>query len=533
MMIRLRLLSLACVLAGAACGSPDSGPGSGEIGETQVQPLDSAGVSDAAPGLMAWGSEAARQLRLDRTWASDLDSMVHYRVIRVLVPYSRTYYFLDAGVQRGITYEAFREFEKYLNKELGTGARRVHVILIPTPRDNLLTGLVEGRGDIAAGGLTITPERRELVEFSEPFSTELREVVVTGPGAPSLERLDDLAGKEAWVRRSSSYYESLAALNRSFETAGRPPMKLTPADEHMEDEDLLEMVNAGLIPFVVVDEHKAKLWAEVLDSIQVRSDLVVRSGGHVAWAFRKNSPRLAEVVNRFVARNRQGSYLFNVLWKRYWGDAKWVRNATSESEMERYRAVVDLFKRYAGEYGFPYLLMMAQGYQESGLDQSVQSRAGAVGIMQLLPSTAADPNVAIPDISTAQNNVHAGIKYMEFLRRRYFSDEALDELNSMLLTVAAYNAGPARIQRLRGVAAERGLDPDRWFRNVELIVAEKVGRETIHYVDNIYKYYAAYGMIAAQEEAKANARREAETGVERGDGSAAEPRAPAEEEAGG
>ncbi len=511
-------LSLAGALLVGACGSTDGGPG--EAAEGDQQAFDSAAVADTAPDLLAWGSEAAQQLGLDQTWTTDLDSLAQHRAIRVLVPFSRTYYFLDGGLQRGITYEAFREFEKYLNKELGTGgARQIHVILIPTPRDRLLTGLVEGRGDIAAAGLTITPERQAVVDFSEPFSTELREVVVTGPGAPPLESLDDLAGKEVWVRRSSSYYESLAALNASFEAAGKAPMTLNPADEHMEDEDLLEMVNAGLIPLIVVDEHKAELWAEVFNAITVRSDLAVRTGGQLAWAFRKNSPQLAAVVNRFVARNQQGSYLFNVLWKRYWGDAEWIRNATSESEMERYRAVMDLFQRYAGEYGIPYLLMMAQGYQESGLDQSVRSRAGAVGIMQLLPSTAADPNVGIPDISTAEDNVHAGAKYMEFLRRRYFADEALDELDSMMLTIAAYNAGPAKIQRLRGVAAERGLDPDVWFRNVELIVAEKVGRETIQYVDNIYKYYAAYGMIAAEEEAKAKARREAEREIGVGEGS--------------
>jgi membrane-bound lytic murein transglycosylase MltF len=507
MRVRSLCLTLAAVLLVGACGSPD--------GESRGQVLDSAAVADTAPDLLAWGSEAAQQLRLDQTWTTDLDSMAQYRAIRVLVPFSRTYYFLDGGVQRGITYEAFREFEKYLNKELGRGgARRVHVLLIPTPRDHLLTGLVEGRGDIASAGLTITPERREIVDFSEPFSTELREVVVTGPGAPPLESLDDLAGTEIFVRRSSSYYESLAALNRSFEAAGKPPMTLRPADEHMEDEDLLEMVNAGLIPMVVVDEHKAELWAEVFDAITVRSDLAVRTGGQLAWAFRKNSPQLKAVVDRFVSRNSQGSYLFNVLWKRYWGDAEWIRNATSESEMERYRAVMDLFRRYSGEYGFPYLLMMAQGYQESGLDQNVRSPAGAVGIMQLLPSTAADPNVGIPDISTAENNVQAGVKYMEFLRRRYFTDEEIDQLDRMMFTIAAYNAGPARIQRLRGVAAERGLDPDIWFRNVELIVAEKVGRETIQYVDNIYKYYAAYSMIAAEEEAKAEARRQAEAAAD-------------------
>jgi membrane-bound lytic murein transglycosylase MltF len=502
-------LGLAGALLVGACGSP--GDGAGEAADEYGRAFDSTAVADTVLELLAWGSEAAQRLRLDETRTTDLDSLAQRRAVRVLVPFSRTYYFLDGGVQRGITYDAFREFEKFLNEELGTrGVRPVHVILIPTARDHLLTGLVEGRGDIAAAGLTITPERQAIVDFSEPFSTELREVVVTGPAALPLESLEDLAGREIWVRLSSSYYESLAGLNASFESAGKAPMTLNAADEHLEDEDLLEMVNAGLIPMIIVDEHKAELWAEVFDAITVRSDLAVREGGRLAWAFRKNSPQLAEVVNRFVSRNKRGSYLFNVLWKRYWGDAEWVRNATDESEMERFRAVMDLFQRYAGEYGFPYLLMMAQGYQESRLDQTVQSRAGAVGIMQLLPSTAADPNVGIPDISNPENNVHAGVRYMEFLRRHYFFDESIDEFDRMAFAIAAYNAGPNRIQRLRGVAAERGLDPDVWFRNVELIVAEKVGRETISYVDNIYKYYAAYGLIAAEEEAKAKARQEAE-----------------------
>ncbi len=489
----------------AACGPSQSGPGSSEGSDA-----DSALAADTRPALVAWGSDAARQLGLDRTWTADLDTMVKYRVVRVLAPYSKTFFFLDGGVQRGITYEAFREFEQYLNKELKTGRRPVHVILIPTARDYLLQGLVDGRGDIAAGGLTITPARQEIVDFSDPFTANVREVVVSGPGAPPLSSLDDLAGQSILVRRSSSYFESLTALNESFEAAGRPPMILRPAAENLEDEDLMEMVNAGLVPIVIVDEHKAELWAQVLDAIIVHPGLAVRSGGRTAWAFRKNSPQLAAVVNRFVARNPEGSYLFNVLFQRYWKNTQWVRNAGSARERERYLAVVELFRRYAGEYGFPYLLMVAQGYQESGLDQSVRSHAGAVGIMQLLPSTAADPNVGIPDISTAETNIHAGMKYMEFIRRRYFADAAIPEREQILFSIAAYNAGPNRIQRLREVAAERGLNPNLWFRNVELVVAETVGRETIQYVDNIFKYYTAYSMIAEQEAAREKLEAEAE-----------------------
>ena len=493
-------LIMSSLLFICACGPSD-------VRESaDAQEFQSVEEADDQPELVAWGSEAARELGFGRTWTGDLDSLVERRLIRVLAPYGKTYFFLDGSVQRGLTYEAFREFEKHLNQELKTGTRRVHVMLIPTARDYLLQGLIDGRGDIAAGGLTITPARQEIVDFTEPFTKSVREIVVSGPGAPPLSSLDDLAGQEILVRRSSSYYESLTSLNETFEASGRPAMTLKPADEILEDEDLLEMVNAGLVPIVVVDQHKADLWAQVFESIVVHPELAVRTGGEVGWAFRKNSPRLAATLNRFVARNPEGSYLFNVLWQRYWENAAWIRNPGSASERERYRAVVDLFTRYSGEYDFPHLMMLAQGYQESGLDQSVRSQAGAVGIMQLLPSTAADPNVGIADISTPESNIHAGIKYMRFIRRSYFSDPAIPEREQILFSIAAYNAGPNRIERLRGVAADRGLNPNLWFRNVELVVAEKVGRETIQYVDNIFKYYTAYGMIEAQEKARQEAK---------------------------
>ena len=143
-------------------------------------------------------------------------------------------------------------------------------------------------------------------------------------------------------------------------------------------------------------------------------------------------------------------------------------------------------------------MVAAQGYQESGLDQSARSGAGAIGIMQLLPSTAADPNVGIPDIEEIDNNIHAGTKYLRFVRDRYFDDPAVDDFNATLLTFAAYNAGPARVRQLRAEAAEVGLDPNIWFDNVEVIAAKRIGRETVQYVSNITKYYVAYRLIVNQ-----------------------------------
>ncbi len=478
-----------------ACGQAQDAP----TGESSEQTLATTESATSAPAdeeqLLRRASASYKDLGLDRVEMGDLDEMIARRVIRALVTYSETFYFLDGPNQRGVSYESFKMFEDELNKELDTGNLKVYVVLVPVSRDQLLPALAEGLGDIAAAGLTITPERQRQVDFSDPFMTDVNEIVVTGPSAPPLESLDDLAGQQIYVRQSSSYYDSLQGLNRTFEDAGKPLMILKAAEEYLEDEDLLEMVDASLIPIIVVDEYKAEFWDQIFENITLHPTLAVRDRGAIAWAFRKNSPQLAEVVNRFVARNKKGTLMGNILLKRYLKDTKYVTNALAGEDRVRFDKTVDLFEKHSDQYGFDYLMMVAQGYQESRLDQSLVSHRGAVGIMQLLPSTAADKSVGIPDIHNADNNVQAGIKYMRWIRETYFNDDAIDERNKTLLSFASYNAGPNRIRRIRAKASERGLDPNEWFRNVEVVAAEEIGRETVQYVSNIYKYYAAYRLV--------------------------------------
>ena len=332
--------------------------------------------------------------------------------------------------------------------------------------------------------------------------TDVSEIVVTGPGAPKIERVDDLAGKEVYVRTSSSYYESLQRLNKSFKKAGKHPVKITPAVEYLESEDILEMVNAGLIPMTVIDSHIGEFWSKIFENITLHPDIAVNTGGEIAWAFRKNSPELREAVNDFVRRNKKGTLFGNMMLERYLKSTKWVKNSTAEQELKKFDMMVDIFKQYAGQYDFDWLLVAAQGYQESMLDQSKKSHAGAIGVMQLLPSTAKDPNVNIKDIEKLENNIHAGVKYLRFIRDRYFENEDMDILNKTLFSFASYNAGPARIAQLRKKADQKGLDPNKWFNNVELIAAREIGRETVQYVSNIYKYYIAYSQVVKQEKKK-------------------------------
>ncbi len=439
-------------------------------------------------------------LHLKEQWSGDFDGMAKRKVIRVLVVHNKMLYFLDKGRHRGVNVDLFDAFAKFINEKEKTGTIKINILFLPVQRDQLFTALAEGRGDIAAANLTITPDRKKLVDFSTPLLKDVQEIVVTGPGQSEIKSLEDLSGKEVHLRPSSSYYQHVVQLNKTFEEKGLAPIKIVATSEFLEDSDLLEMVNAGIIPMVVVDDHKARFWGHIFEKVTLHPDIATNTGGEIAWAFRKNSPKLAAVINEFVKKNKKGTLLGNMIFKRYLKENKWARNALNPEELKKYQAHVDLFRKYSDQYDFDYLMTAALAYQESQLDHSKKSHAGALGIMQMLPATAADKNVGIPDIEKLEKNIHAGHKYLRFLHDRYFSDPQIDTLDKYLFTFAAYNAGPAKVNQLRKEAKEKGFDSNVWFQNVEIIAAQRIGRETVQYVSNIYKYYISYKL--AQSGAK-------------------------------
>ena len=428
----------------------------------------------------------------------DFDGMAERRTIRALVVRSKTFYFFDGAVQRGLSYDRLKAFEAYVNERRDTGALKINMMFLPVTRDQLIPALLAGYGDLAAANLTITPERQAQVDFSIPVQRDVREILVTGPASEPVASIEDLSGKTLHTRRSSSYHESLAALNERFAASGLPPVDIVPVDEHLEDEELLEMVNASLIPHIVIDSHKAGFWAQIFDSIEVRPDIVLRDQADIAWAFRPGSPQLKAMVNGFLMNVREGSLTGNLLLQRYLKETRYVENALDSSELRKFDETAHLFQEYGNRYDFDWLMVMSQAYQESRLDQSVRSQAGAIGVMQLLPSTAADKNVNVGDIRELENNIHAGNKYLRFIRDHYFESEPMDDLNKTLFAFASYNAGPARVSQLRAEAERQGLEPNVWFDNVEAVAAQRLGRETVDYVSNIYKYWIAYRLSRDQ-----------------------------------
>ena len=429
-------------------------------------------------------------------WVGDLDGMVERRYVRMLVTFNRTNYFLDKAEQRGVTYEAGKQFETFLNQRLGTKTVKVHVAFIPVRHDQLFQALVDGRGDIAASNLTITEERQTLATFARPWLTDVRELVVLAPGQPAVDTVEGLSGRDVHVRRSSAYFDSLQALNARLTAAGKAPVHVVEADEQLEDDDILEMVNTGLMPATVVDSHIADIWSKVFDRLQVQRTAVLRTDGEIAWALRPGSTKLLEAVNAFAAVNAKGTAAFNMLYRKYFQDTRFIRNARSEADLARFVETIALFKRYGDQYEFPWLLIAAQAYQESGIDQSRRSSAGAVGVMQIKPSTAEGPPVFISGVDeSAERNINAGVKYLRFIADQLDDEPALGRVDRALFAFASYNAGPARVAGLRRKAAQRGLDPNKWFGNVEIVAAREIGQETVQYVGNIYKYYTSYTLI--------------------------------------
>ena len=432
----------------------------------------------------------------------DLADILERGMLRMAIPYNPLYFAYDGEKMIGFAVERARAFEEHLRKQHG---KRVDVLLVPLPRDQILEALIEGSVDIAAANLTITPERAAHVDFSDPILSDVAELVVTGPSAPQVTSFDDLADVGLFLRPSSSYYGHLITLNEARRAQGLPEIPVREADERLEDYDLLDMLHAGSIPAIVVDHHKLELWVQVFENITVHEDLALNRGGEIAWALRQDSPELMASVNDFLKGMKEGTLIGNVLLNRYLGSSHWIETLRDEETRNTLRSVEPVIRRHAEAYGFDWRMILAQAFQESKLDHTQVSDAGAVGIMQVLPSTAADANVGIPDISSLDNNVHAGVKYLRFLRGRYFDKPKFSQLDEVLFSLATYNAGYGNIERARRMAQSMGLDPNVWFSNVEVAAARAISREPVTYVRNIYKYYVSLTLMELRDTEEAAA----------------------------
>ncbi len=425
-------------------------------------------------------------------YTGDLDSLKKKGTVRVLVSADLGFYYIEKGQPKGIIAEFIHHFELHLHKK----KINVNVQVIPVPRDDLLNALEAGFGDIAVANLTITPQRLKYVDFSDPIISNSQEWLVTSKKTPTITSYEELSGKEVWVRASSSYFESLQQINKQLSANGVPPIHVQFIEENLQDYELMEMINQDILPMTVIDSHKSQLWTKIMDNIVIHEELPIRTDTSIGWAMRKNSPQLKSEVNQYANKIKQGSFLGNVIYNKYLDNTKWLKNALNPNTVKQFNSLALLFEQYADQYEFDWLMISAQAYQESRFNNRLVSHMGAVGIMQVLPKTAKEPYINIKNFRQLEHNIHAGVKYMNFVHKRYFQKPEITKENQMYFSLAAYNAGPANVRKMRRMAVKHGYDPNVWFNNVEIMARKYVSKEPVHYVTNISRYYVIYKQIA-------------------------------------
>ncbi|WP_222435724.1 MltF family protein [Fluviispira vulneris] len=428
----------------------------------------------------------------------DFDSMKERRMIRIFMPYSKTLYYIDKGKERGLSIELARDFETYINKKYKKelGNRPITVFVIPTSIEYLIDNILTGKGDIAAGNLTFTRDRAKLIDFVGPkVQRGNTEYVITNKNDPPISSIEDLSGKTVSIRKHTSYYDSLIKLNKSFQEAGKPLMKFQYLHEDLADEDKLEMLNARILKIVIVDDIIAKTWEKILPNIRVNYNAFVRDKGKSGWMIRKNSPLLDAELEDFFLHYVEKTNVNDVRYLQTIEKWSQFKNNMQDAETEKFQNILQIFKKYGAKYRFDPLMLSAQGYQESKLNQNARSPVGAIGVMQVMPDTGKQMKVG--DITNIEANIHAGTKYMNFLMKTYFKNAKFNDYNRMLFALASYNAGAGKILKMRELTAACmcGLDENKWFNNVEMVTGELIGLETTTYVRNILKYYVSYQLI--------------------------------------
>ncbi|SDF39170.1 transglycosylase SLT domain-containing protein [Limimaricola pyoseonensis] len=472
--------------------------------QAQAREVEPAGNLGALAERIAEEDAAARgdgEVLVDAILAPETGGLPQMRergYLRMAVPPDPLMIAFDGENAVGVAMEIAREFELYLASLEDASNTPTVVVPTPMPRAEILPAVLGGRSDFT----TLTATRAEETDglaYTRPLIEDVNDVPVLAPGLDGVESVDNLVGLPLYVAEGSRYAANLERLNAAREAEGRPALDVRLVDGRLDDYDLIELVEIGVIPATVVTDFKARFWSSAYPSVVIHEAVELTEDGRIAWAMRQANPELRRALEGFAEVAREGTLLGNVVLERYANSADWIENLGTDAAQLRIDEVEPVIEKYSEQYDFDPDLVLAQAYQESRLDQDARSHVGAVGVMQVMPTTAADPVVGIPDVSSLDANVHAGLRYLRWLRDSFFDAPEIAPLDQTLLAFAAYNAGPGGVAKARRRAEAMGLDPDVWFENVEIAIQEAVSREPAIYVRNIFKYYVSYRLLADLE----------------------------------
>lgn len=420
----------------------------------------------------------------------DLPTLLKQRKIRVLTGLCKSDYFIIGGMGYGYQHDMIKNFGTFLNRKYKISPPGIIVEFIPLPFDQLITNLIRGRGDIAATSATITPDRLKLIAFTVPYMTGVDTVVIGHKDKSAINNIQELSGKKVYIHKATTYSHGLEIINHNLVKQGKKPVSIKAVNPFLYQEDILELVSAGILPYTVAEKYLANHWATMMPGLVVYKKAIISKGDRLAWMVRKDNPILKENLDEFLRNYQRGTLLGNICFNRYFKTNRFPLKLIEKNDLQMFSSYAPLFRKYASMYQMDWLKLVAQAYQESHLDSKKKSDAGAIGLMQVTPGVAENKHIAISNIYEPNNNVHAGVKYMALLRDHFFNDPDLAPEERYRFILAAYNAGPTAISRMRKRAKELGYDPDKWFNNVEMVTMKEIGIQPVDYVRNIEKYLA-------------------------------------------
>jgi len=446
--------------------------------------------------MAAAGGSGESVLQIQEQWTGDYDQLKGKGAIRVLVPLSNPFFFVDGFKKYGIIPQAISRFQNYLNSDAVASTGFTRVIIVPVSREGILDKLVAGYGDIAVANLTITEERLTKVAFANPVVEGVSEIIVAAGDSPTLSSINDLSGKKVYTRKSSSYYEHLLRLNRKFSSQGKQPVRIELLRDELEDDAVLAMVNEKILPYVVIDHRKIEWWRNNYTNVVSYPDIRIDENGKIAWALRKDSPQLLKLASGFSKLYRANLFDSSLIKKETEKEVVSVR-CMKEQPLTKFLTYYPLFERVANEYELPPLLLAAIAFEMSGFDETKVDANGKKGMMQLAPFIAREMMVDFDGaeaLDEVEFNLTATARYFAYLRENYFTDVADNSFTMMNFVVAAYLNGPEKISTMRFVTSHMGMNDSTWFGGVNVTVARLIGRETVRQVRNIVFSYIVYEM---------------------------------------
>ncbi len=441
--------------------------------------------------------------RQREVWLGDLDGILERGQLRVLIPFSRTFFFQEKGKDLGLSTEILKLYEQFLNDQVVLGDKKMELIFLPTPQERLLDDLLAGKGDVIAADIAPQLTQKQGVKIISPVALEIQEILVTGSNASQFKSIFNLSGQQITVRESSSYAASLQKLNNTLTSIGRKPVKIQFAAPFLQDEDLLEMTGIGLLPMTVIDNHVGEFWSNVLHGVTLHKKIALRTAKELTWLIRADNLLLEESIRYFKENNYLPQDGHQGLTDYYRKKGEGLKNNLELAALERYQSTLPLFEKYGKKYRFPPLLLAALAFQRSGLNPAFDKN-GAVGVMGLDPSAPLQEGLEInlKKIRKTAYNIHAAARHLRFLADHYFASPKLGTLDRNLMAFAAYTASPEQIIAARKKAALAGFNPDLWFNHTETALLSdelEENKNIARSVRNIYKYSKIYEYLSTQD----------------------------------